>query len=120
MYTRSAISRATGENQYALGRALGLEVSSTPPHFTRNRTDEQSFRRQLEESIGTEFPTIPLPPRRHQPDLPNNPDETEINGSGENDASGVTNGDVKHENKEEASYIADDGNAQSAANGTHP
>jgi hypothetical protein len=27
MYTKSAVTRATGENQYALGRVLGLEVS---------------------------------------------------------------------------------------------
>lgn len=26
LYTRNALSRATGENQYALGRILGLEV----------------------------------------------------------------------------------------------
>lgn len=25
-YTKTALSRATGENQYALGRVLGLEV----------------------------------------------------------------------------------------------
>jgi hypothetical protein len=88
--------------------------------MTWTRPHWQSFRRQLEDSIGDEFPTIPLPPRRHQPDLPNNSDETEINGSGQDDAAGITNGDVKHENKEESSNVADDGNAQSTANGTHP
>ena len=31
MYTKNALSRATGENQYALGRILGLEVS--PPFW---------------------------------------------------------------------------------------
>ncbi|KAK4685980.1 mediator of RNA polymerase II transcription subunit 10, partial [Tremellales sp. Uapishka_1] len=51
MYTKTALSRATGENQYALGRVLGLE----------------SFRRQLHDSLSQEFPTIPLPQRRHQP-----------------------------------------------------
>jgi len=84
------------------------------------RTDWQSFRRQLEDSIGTEFPTIPLPPRRHQPISANHSDETEINGTGENGAPGVANGDVKHEEKEVALTTVDSGNSQPPANGTHP
>jgi hypothetical protein len=87
---------------------------------TRIRTDGQSFRRQLEDSIGTEFPTIPLAPRRHQPTLPNHSDEPEVNGSGENGSSGIANGDVKHEKQEEVSTTADEGNLQRTANGTHP
>ncbi|OXC68224.1 hypothetical protein AYX13_03174 [Cryptococcus neoformans] len=51
VYTRQTITRATGENQYALGRVLGLE----------------SFRRQLHDAISSDFPEIPLPERRHQP-----------------------------------------------------
>ncbi|ORX35650.1 hypothetical protein BD324DRAFT_66596 [Kockovaella imperatae] len=54
MYTKNSLSRATGENQYALGRVLGLE----------------SFRRQLYDALATDFPTIPLPERRHQPSPP--------------------------------------------------
>ncbi|WOO80636.1 Mediator of RNA polymerase II transcription subunit 10 [Vanrija pseudolonga] len=50
-YTKTALSRATGENQYALGRVLGLE----------------SFRRQLSDAVTDAFPGIPLPERRHQP-----------------------------------------------------
>jgi hypothetical protein len=85
----------------------------------RIRTDWQSFRRQLEDSIGTEFPTIPLPSRRHQPVTLNQSDEMEVNGSGENGGSGVANGEVKHEHREEMPNTGDNGNAQ-AANGTHP
>ncbi|WVF71205.1 hypothetical protein IAT40_006005 [Kwoniella sp. CBS 6097] len=51
LYTKTVITRATGENQYALGRVLGLE----------------SFRRQLHEALEEDFPEIPLPERRHQP-----------------------------------------------------
>ncbi|KAL0245493.1 hypothetical protein I308_104625 [Cryptococcus tetragattii IND107] len=51
VYTRQTITRATGENQYALGRVLGLE----------------SFRCQLNDAISSNFPEIPLPERRHQP-----------------------------------------------------
>lgn len=84
------------------------------------RTDWQSFRRQLEDSIGTEFPAIPLPPRRHQPISTNHSDETEANGAGENGGPGVANGDVKHEEKEVALTTGDSGNNQPTANGTHP
>jgi hypothetical protein len=88
--------------------------------FTRSITDWQSFRRQLEDSIGTEFPTIPLPPRRHQPTLSNQSDEPEANDSRENDFSGIVNGDVKHEEQEGSSNTAETGNQQQLANGTHP
>jgi len=74
----------------------------------------------LEDSIGTEFPTIPLPPRRHQPISTNHSDETDVNGSRGNDTSGTANGDIKHENKEEVANMADAGLAQTSANGTHP
>ncbi|KLT40595.1 hypothetical protein CC85DRAFT_147035 [Cutaneotrichosporon oleaginosum] len=50
-YTKTSLSRATGENQYALGRLLGLE----------------SFRRQLESGLSDAFPDLPLPERRHKP-----------------------------------------------------
>ncbi|KAL7421990.1 hypothetical protein Q5752_003762 [Cryptotrichosporon argae] len=50
-YTKSTLSRATGENQYALGRVLGLE----------------SFRRQLVDSLSSAFPALDLPEREHQP-----------------------------------------------------
>ncbi|WWD17033.1 hypothetical protein CI109_101470 [Kwoniella shandongensis] len=50
-YTKQTITRATGENQFALGRVLGLE----------------SFRRQLHSALEEDFPQIPLPDRRHQP-----------------------------------------------------
>ncbi|KAK8864650.1 hypothetical protein IAR55_001900 [Kwoniella newhampshirensis] len=50
-YTKQTITRATGENQFALGRVLGLE----------------SFRRQLHSALQDEFPQIPLPERRHYP-----------------------------------------------------
>ena len=82
-------------------------------------TDWQSFRRQLEDSIGTEFPTIPLPTRRHQPISTNHSDQNEVNGTGENNASGVANGDVKHEEKEVTLTTGDSGNTQVTANGTH-
>ncbi|WVQ99660.1 hypothetical protein IAU59_006799 [Kwoniella sp. CBS 9459] len=51
LYTKTVITRATGENQYALGRVLGLE----------------SFRRQLHDALEEDFPEIPLSERRHQP-----------------------------------------------------
>jgi hypothetical protein len=73
----------------------------------------------LEDSIGTEFPTIPLPPRRHQPITSNQSDEIEANGSGENGGSGVANGEVKHEEQEGASNTGETGNQQQLANGTH-
>ena len=31
MYTKNSLSRAAGENQYALGRILGLEVRQISP-----------------------------------------------------------------------------------------
>jgi mediator of RNA polymerase II transcription subunit 10 len=119
MYTRSAISRATGENQYALGRALGLEVCHSQLCFWY-RAHQQSFRRQLEDSIGSEFPSIPLPPRRHQPILPNSTsDETEINGTRENGA--MSNGEVKLEEMTvEADNSVDNRNVHPTTNGTHP
>ncbi|KIR26407.1 hypothetical protein I309_04748 [Cryptococcus deuterogattii LA55] len=71
VYTRQTITRATGENQYALGRVLGLE----------------SFRRQLNDAISSNFPEIPLPERRHQPikspqeeDVPQEGGSTMANG----------------------------------------
>ncbi|WVQ79988.1 hypothetical protein IAT38_002089 [Cryptococcus sp. DSM 104549] len=51
MYTRQVITRGTGENQYALGRVLGLE----------------NFRRQLHGAVAENFPEIPLPDRQHKP-----------------------------------------------------
>ncbi|GMK57876.1 hypothetical protein CspeluHIS016_0407100 [Cutaneotrichosporon spelunceum] len=65
-YTKTSLSRATGENQYALGRLLGLE----------------SFRRQLETGISGAFPDLPLPERRHKPTGVENGDgeESEANG----------------------------------------
>jgi mediator of RNA polymerase II transcription subunit 10 len=119
MYTRSAISRATGENQYALGRALGLEVCRTQL-CVWNQPNQQSFRRQLEDSIGFEFPTIPLPPRRHQPILPNGTsDETEVNGTRENGS--MSSGEIKHEDmKEETNNPAENGHVHPTTNGTHP
>jgi hypothetical protein len=78
----------------------------------------QSFRRQLEESIGTEFPTIPLPPRKHQPVLPNG-----VATSDENQPNGLTtqigntttvNGDVKAEDVDQATNV---NNGSSTANG---
>ncbi|KAI9639238.1 uncharacterized protein MKK02DRAFT_39533 [Dioszegia hungarica] len=50
-YTKTTLTRATGENQYALGRMLGLE----------------SFRSQLQDALSADFPQIPLPDRRHTP-----------------------------------------------------
>ncbi|TYJ54451.1 hypothetical protein B9479_004867 [Cryptococcus floricola] len=70
-YTKQAITRATGENQYALGRVLGLE----------------SFRRQLHEAVSENFPEVPLPERRHQPIKP--PQET--NGGGEEGSDSAQN-----------------------------
>ncbi|BEI86618.1 hypothetical protein CcaverHIS002_0609050 [Cutaneotrichosporon cavernicola] len=65
-YTKTSLSRATGENQYALGRLLGLE----------------SFRRQLETSLSDAFPDLPLPERLHKPLGVENGDgeESEANG----------------------------------------
>ncbi|EIW65904.1 hypothetical protein TREMEDRAFT_35695 [Tremella mesenterica DSM 1558] len=60
-YTKNTLSRATGENQYALGRVLGLE----------------SFRNQLYSSISESFPQLPLPERRHQP-IPNRIEKDEF------------------------------------------
>ncbi|TXT07192.1 hypothetical protein VHUM_03362 [Vanrija humicola] len=72
-YTKTALSRATGENQYALGRVLGLE----------------SFRRQLSDAVGDAFPGITLPDRRHQP-LPS----TDLaNGGQGDDGPHASNGD---------------------------
>ncbi|WVR06823.1 hypothetical protein IAU60_003859 [Kwoniella sp. DSM 27419] len=61
LHTKTVITRATGENQYALGRILGLE----------------SFRRQLHDALNEEFPEIPLPERRHQPVKGDSKEETE-------------------------------------------
>ena len=80
-YTKNALTRATGENQYALGRALGLEVSVSIRQLMTcilefmeqlgkksiADTRAQSFRRQLYVAIGENFPTVPLPERRHRP-----------------------------------------------------
>lgn len=65
-YTKTTLSRATGENQYALGRVLGLEVGLSYA-VLRIKLTLQSFRRQLEGAVGEAFPGVPLPERRHQP-----------------------------------------------------
>jgi mediator of RNA polymerase II transcription subunit 10 len=122
MYTRSAISRATGENQYALGRVLGLEVSHSSSSLGKS-ADWQSFRRQLEESIGTEFPTIPLPPRKHQPVLPNGvaiSDEKQLNGpTGQSGGTTISNGDVKSEWSAQETNMNNDQAAAANGDGQH-
>ena len=81
-------------------------------HVGKALADLQSFRKQLEDSIGTEFPSVPLPPRRHQPIRPNGvTDETEINGPREN-------GTIKHEEMKDETPSKIE-NEQPIANGTH-
>ncbi|WVW84219.1 hypothetical protein I302_106249 [Kwoniella bestiolae CBS 10118] len=63
-FTKNTLTRAVGENQYALGRVLGLE----------------SFRRQLYDSLKEELPEVPLPDRKHQPISPPKTDEDTNNG----------------------------------------
>jgi hypothetical protein len=71
----------------------------------------------LEESIGTEFPTIPLPPRKHQPVLPNGvatSDQNRLNGSsGQNGDPALQNGDLKAEHTNQETGLS---NGQSTAN----
>lgn len=54
-YTKTAISRATGENQYALGRVLGLEVS--PPSFTLNHVNWLTKPSPSADNCKTDYPT---------------------------------------------------------------
>ncbi|WVN87670.1 uncharacterized protein L203_102856 [Cryptococcus depauperatus CBS 7841] len=82
IYTRQTLTRATGENQHALGRVIGLET----------------FRRKLHEAIHDNFPEIPLPDRRHQlaiqksPEIHNAPPEDSLQHN-----SNLENTDVKME-----------------------
>ncbi|ORY26144.1 hypothetical protein BCR39DRAFT_470655 [Naematelia encephala] len=76
VYTKSTLTRAAGENQYALGRMLGLE----------------NFRRQLQSALAEEFPSVDLPDRRHVPDWERNAGQIKENGEvdlKENGESGV-------------------------------
>lgn len=68
-FTKTTLQRATGENQYALGRILGLEVRRVVvlADSSLRRTDEQSFRRQLESGLKEQMPHVPLPARTHRP-----------------------------------------------------
>ncbi|WWC94500.1 hypothetical protein V866_001346 [Kwoniella sp. B9012] len=86
VFTKNTLTRAVGENQYALGRVLGLE----------------SFRRQLYNALNEEFPEVPLPGRKHQPiapstvDVDENMNNEETKGS---QANGDTNVKVEERNK---------------------
>ncbi|WWC69949.1 uncharacterized protein I206_103893 [Kwoniella pini CBS 10737] len=95
VFTKNTLTRAVGENQYALGRVLGLE----------------SFRRQLHDALKDEFPDVPLPGRRHEPDIPaivQNDNETLSDGYSR---STQVNGDV--DVKVEEDNGLPDGNAKS-------
>lgn len=85
-YTKNALSIATGENQYSLGRVLGLEVSLLlwiGYHFLSGM---QSFRRELHDTLGREFPTVPLPERQHQPKIDSGePEQTKMAQTGTKD-----------------------------------
>ncbi|OCF30680.1 hypothetical protein I316_07644 [Kwoniella heveanensis BCC8398] len=90
LYTKTVITRATGENQYALGRVLGLE----------------SFRRQLHDALEEDFPEIPLPERRHQPISVKEETGTGVVSAdggialGQAEARGQVNGDVRVKTEE--------------------
>ncbi|WWC61923.1 uncharacterized protein I303_104509 [Kwoniella dejecticola CBS 10117] len=89
VFTKNTLTRAVGENQYALGRVLGLE----------------SFRRQLYDALQAELPEVPLPKRKHQPDIPTKAENgvQAAEGSGPSQANGDVN--VK---LEESNGMADD------------
>ncbi|OCF60871.1 hypothetical protein L486_00515 [Kwoniella mangroviensis CBS 10435] len=77
VFTKNTLTRAVGENQYALGRVLGLE----------------SFRRQLHDALKEELPEVPLPNRKHQPILPSRTDVDE-NTTNQEPKGDQVNGDL--------------------------
>ncbi|WWC89080.1 uncharacterized protein L201_003998 [Kwoniella dendrophila CBS 6074] len=84
VFTKNTLTRAVGENQYALGRVLGLE----------------SFRRQLHDALKDDFPEVPLPERKHQPILPTESANDEASNG--NVESQQINGDVNVKVEEES------------------
>ncbi|WRT66612.1 uncharacterized protein IL334_003571 [Kwoniella shivajii] len=93
--TKNTLTRAVGENQYALGRVLGLE----------------SFRRQLHDALSSEFPEAALPERRHHPIVPIKVDDEECDGNGKVTRSNGGS-DVSNVKVEEGREVVISGNDQ--------
>jgi len=68
--------------------------------WEKPQTDDQSFRRQLEEGLSRELPHVPLPTRQHQP-------ISARAGTAQEDQNGQTNG-IKHTEHAEGEAIKEE------------